>query len=53
MKVGDKVRVKMGLGTISGKTGYIIEIDGDKALVDFPYYDIRTIYIEDLEIIKQ
>jgi len=48
-----KVRVKAGLGMVSGWEGHIIEIQGDKALVDFPYADIRWISLEDLEIVKK
>ncbi len=47
--LGEKVKVKKGLGIISGKTGYIIKITNEKALINFPYYDIREIYLKDLE----
>jgi len=53
LKIGDKVKVKSGLGMISGHTGYIIAINGEKAVVDFPYYDIKEIYLEDLTKIKK
>jgi len=45
--------VKSGLGMISGHTGYIIAINGEKAVVDFPYYDIKEIYLEDPIKIKK
>jgi len=53
LKVGDKVRVKAGLGIVSGWEGYIIEIRGNKAWVDFPYVDIRWIFLEDLELVRR
>jgi len=51
LKVGSKVRVKKGLGMVSGKTGTILRIRDGKALVDMPYYDIREIFVEDLELV--
>jgi len=52
-KIGDKVRVKRGLGMVSGKRGTIIYIGNKKALINFPYDDIREIYFEDLELLRR
>jgi len=36
-----------------GIQAIIIAINGEKAVVDFPYYDIKEIYLEDLIKIKK